>query len=243
MMSSNDDPRPASPPEEDRSGEVPRADLGARVDYRWDGLSMGDLGADPIPTVRRWLAEAEGHLGDDFNSMVLSTVDAQHRPSSRNVLLRELDADGRFWFFTNRSSHKGRDIAHNPEVSLLFTWLGLFRQIRVDGVARHLDDAPSDEYFAGRPRDSQIAAWASEQSTVIGSRAELLESVSRYNDRFAGRDVPRPPNWGGYAVSPRCIEFWQGQPSRLHDRIRFTRDAASGRDTSTVSWVRERLAP
>ncbi|MCZ7628124.1 MAG: pyridoxal 5'-phosphate synthase [Microthrixaceae bacterium] len=155
-------------------------------------LSIGDLGADPIPTVRAWLAEAETHIGADFNSMVLATVDGQGRPSTRNVLLREVDSTDRFWFFTNRSSHKGRDIASNSAVSLLFSWLPIHRQIRVDGVAEELDDVLSDEYFYSRPRDSQVAAWASEQSSVLASRSELLDEVRRRTAEFEGREVRGP---------------------------------------------------
>lgn len=216
----------------------PEPDLGVRVDYEWGTLSMADLGADPIPTVRSWLSEAESHVGVDFNSMVLATVDQQGRPSTRNVLLREVDAAGRFWFFTNRASHKGRDMEANSAVSLLFSWLPIHRQIRIDGVAEELDDALSDEYFVGRPRDSQVAAWASEQSSVIASRAELLEEVKRYTAEFEGREVPRPPNWGGYLVVPHKLEFWQGRPSRLHDRVCFTRITGE-----PGGWLKERLAP
>jgi pyridoxamine 5'-phosphate oxidase len=213
-------------------------DLGVRVDYEWGTLSLGDLGSDPVPTVRTWLAEAESHVGVDFNSMVLATVDHQGRPSTRNVLLRDVDVAGRFSFFSNRSSHKGRDIEANPAVSLLFSWLPIHRQLRVDGMAEKLDDALSDEYFAGRPRDSQVAAWASSQSSVIASRAELLDEVQRCTVEFEGREVPRPPNWGGYAVVPQTIEFWQGRPSRLHDRVRFTRITEE-----SGGWLKERLAP
>lgn len=216
----------------------PTPDLAARVDYEWGTLSIGDLGADPIPAVREWLADAESHIGADFNAMVLATADGQGRPSTRNVLLREVDPAGRFWFFTNRSSQKGRDIEANSAVSLLFSWLPIHRQIRVDGVAEELDDVLSDEYFNSRPRDSQVAAWASEQSSVLASRSELLEEVQRRTAEFEGREVPRPPDWGGYAVVPHSVEFWQGRPSRLHDRVRFTAP-----EEQPGGWLKERLAP
>ncbi|MEZ5239598.1 MAG: pyridoxamine 5'-phosphate oxidase [Microthrixaceae bacterium] len=226
---------------ENPPGGDPTPDLGVRADYEWGTLSSSDLGDDPILGVRHWLADAEEHLGTDFNSVVLATVDASGAPSTRNVLLRDLDSGGRFTFFTNRTSRKGRDIGANPQVSLLFSWLPIHRQVRVDGIAELLDDEACDEYFASRPRDSQIAAWASRQSSVIASRAALLAEVERRRSAFEGSQVPRPPFWGGYAVVPRRIEFWQGRPSRLHDRVCYTTDRdAAGPPTA---WTRQRLAP
>lgn len=224
------------------AGAMP--DLGVRADYDPGAISLDDLGDDPVAEARIWLAEAQGHIGVDFNAMVLATVDAHGAPSTRNVLLREIDQAGRFSFFTNRLSHKGIDIAGNASVSLLFTWLSIRRQVRVDGTAEVLGDAVCDEYFAGRPRDSQLAAWASEQSAVIPSRQALLDAVARYEHDFTGREVPRPPHWGGYSVNPHMIEFWQGRPSRLHDRIRFRRPVGADPELSPdAAWVRERLAP
>jgi pyridoxamine 5'-phosphate oxidase len=150
------------------------------------------------------------------------------------VLLRGLDERG-FWFFTNADSEKGRALAGNPHAALTLAWLQLHRQLRVGGVVEQLPAELSDAYFARRSRGSQIGAWASRQSTVIESRAALDEAVAEYERRFEGQDVPRPPFWCGYALKPDVIEFWQGRPSRLHDRIRFRRDGDS--------WVPERLAP
>lgn len=212
-------------------------DLRVRFDYEWGTLSAGDLPEEPIQPFRQWLADAGREMGADFNAVVLATADSAGRPSARNVLLREVDEAGDFWFFTNRTSHKGRDMASNPEVSLLFSWLPMHRQVRVDGTSSPLDDEASDRYFSERPRDSQIAAWASSQSEVIESRRTLEDSVKYFDVLYEGREVPRPPHWGGYLVSPRCVEFWQGRPSRLHDRIRYCR-AGSGAD-----WAKERLAP
>jgi len=212
-------------------------DLHQRFDYDWGTLDAADLGADPVAALLGWLAEAEGLGIEDYNAMALATVGPDGRPSMRNVLLRGIDDDGRLRFFTNRSSRKGTQIAANAAVSLLFSWLPMHRQVRVDGDATVLDDAASDEYFATRPRQSRIAAWASPQSQVIGSRAELDDAVAGHDAGFGDGEVPRPPFWGGYAVEPLEVEFWQGRPNRLHDRIRFRRSPGGG------PWVVERLAP
>lgn len=211
-------------------------DLNRRFDYEWGTLDKADLGSDPTPALHRWLADAEKESSNYFNAMVLATVDGSGRPSSRTVLLRGIDTEGRLSFFTNRLSRKGREISDSPAVSLHFSWLSMHRQVRIEGEAVELDDSSSDEYFQTRPRDSRVAAWASPQSEVIDSRAELLDSVAEADARF-GPDVPRPAFWGGYGVTPLSIEFWQGRPSRLHDRIRFRRDDPS------ATWTIERLAP
>ncbi len=206
-----------------------------RLDYDWGELIEADAGTDPVALLERWLADAEANDVPEFNAMAVSTVDDTGRPRSRNVLLRGVDADGSLSFFTNRHSVKGRDLERHHDVCVLFSWLGIHRQVRIQGVARPLGDAADDAYFASRPRESQIGAWASEQSTVIDGREALLARVEEFTERFAGADVPRPPHWGGYAVQPVEFEFWQGRPSRLHDRLRFTSDGSE--------WCVERLSP
>ncbi len=205
----------------------------AHTDYTRGRLDEADVGDDPFVAVTRWLDDAAAAGVDEPTAMAVSTVDDAGRPSARNVLLRGLDHG--FVFYTNFTSHKGRDLAGNPNCALLFSWLGLQRQIRVDGVAERLDDATCDDYFASRPRGSQLGAWASPQSEVIVSRDVLDDAVTETEARFAGAAVPRPPHWGGFRVIPATIELWQGRADRLHDRLRYRR-AGDG-------WVIERLAP
>jgi pyridoxamine 5'-phosphate oxidase len=207
---------------------------GLRREYESLGIDVGDLDPDPVEQSRKWVDDAIAAECIEANAMTVSTVDSEGRPQSRYVLLRGLDERG-FWFFTNSDSEKGRALAGNPHAALTFAWLQLHRQLRVAGVVEQLPPELSDAYFARRSRGSQIGAWASRQSTVIESRAALDEAVADYERRFEGQDVPRPPFWCGYALKPDVIEFWQGRPSRLHDRIRFRRDGER--------WVPERLAP
>ncbi|CAB4870150.1 unannotated protein [freshwater metagenome] len=209
-----------------------------RVQYETAGLDLADLAADPITQWHRWYAQAEQAGCVEPNAMVVSTIGADGLPDSRYVLTRGVTDDG-FDFFTNYLSNKSRQLDALPGVSALFTWLQLHRTMKIRGVAVRIPEGESDEYYASRPRASQIGAWASPQSQVLRDRAELEARVAQVEARFAeGTVIPRPAEWGGWRIEITEAELWQGRPSRLHDRFRYRRapEQPSG-------WIIERLAP
>ena len=213
-----------------------------RLDYRRAELLETEVPDDPYALFDTWLGDAfaaqEAGLLPEPTAMVVATVapgeDGTARPSARAVLLKEVDAEGGFVFFTNYTSRKGAEIAADPWAALHFGWFALQRQVRVEGAVDQVDRSESEAYFATRPRGSQLGAWASPQSAMT-SRAELEASYHAAEERFAGADVPCPEHWGGYRVIPTMIEFWQGRPSRMHDRLVYRRDGDR--------WVLTRLAP
>lgn len=206
-----------------------------RRDYQFDDLTEEKAGSDPLALFDAWLSQAIEACPDDPTGMLLSTVDVENKPHCRTVLLKQRDGNS-FTFFTNYNSDKGQDIANNPNVSLTFFWAPLSRQVRIEGVAKKVAREVSEAYFATRPKGSQIAASVSRQSQVVASRDVLSNEFAELEKQYQERDVPCPENWGGYAVEASTIEFWQGRPSRLHDRIVFTLD-----DQGT--WQPVRKAP
>lgn len=230
------------------------ADL--RRDYHGGHLERGELNPDPLAQFQSWFAMAAaqsggrwrkigialyklwhallGHAPADVNAMTLATVDAQGRPSTRTVLLKGADARG-FIFFTNYDSRKGQELAGNPHAALTFYWPELERQVCVAGMVSKLPVAESEAYFKSRPRGSQLGAWASNQSSPVASREVLEQKWSECEAKFPGA-IPLPPNWGGFVLAPARVEFWQGRPSRLHDRFSYAKQADG-------SWTLERLSP
>lgn len=207
-----------------------------RREYGEEGLDAPDLAPDPIVMFRRWLADTVDAGLHEPNAMVVTTVSAEGRPSSRMVLLKGVDEEG-FVFYTNYDSRKGSDIEANPSISLLFPWHDLQRQVRIDGTASRVSREESEAYFSSRPRESQLGAWASPQSTEVSSRAELDERYTEVEERFGEADaVPLPPQWGGYRVRPALVEFWQGRKGRMHDRLVYRREGEE-------AWSTLRLAP
>ncbi|MFN8050078.1 MAG: pyridoxamine 5'-phosphate oxidase [Acidimicrobiales bacterium] len=209
---------------------------GERLTYDIGELIESEIDTDPFAQLRRWLDDAEAAGVSEPTAMTVSSLGQNDRVHSRTVLLRRLTSSG-LVFFTNRDSHKGAELALHPTCAAQLLWLDLHRQVRVEGTAVLLDDGDADEYFAGRPRGSQIGAWASPQSEVLRDRADLEARVAAAEERFADADViPRPSNWGGYRIEPDQFEFWQGRPSRLHDRLRYRLDLHG-------HWIVDRLAP
>ena len=207
-----------------------------RQEYRQRSLNERAAAADPIAQFRTWFDEALAAGVREPNAMTVATASPDGRPSARIMLLKGFDGEG-FVFFTNYSSRKGEEMDANPHAALVFWWDVIERQVRVEGTIERVGEAESDEYFQSRPRGSRLGAWASPQSSVIAHREVLEQNVADVMERFGeGDEVPRPPHWGGYRLLPEAVEFWQGRPSRLHDRLLYRR-ADDG------SWTRERLAP
>ena len=197
------------------------------------GLDESRVSSDPFKQFKRWLREAVGRRPPLPQTMTLATASRSGRPSARTLLLRTFDDSG-FVFYTNYSGRKGKELTENPYAAIVFYWPRLGRQLRVEGIVVKVSPRESDNYFNSRPRDSQLSAWASQQSRVVGDRRFLEKRVKRFGEKYPSR-VPRPPNWGGYRLKPSVFEFWKERPGRLHDRLSYRR--SKGR------WVIERLAP
>ena len=206
-----------------------------RRDYARAALNEAELHPDPIEQFRRWFAEALEAAVQEPNVMTLATATPDGRPSARVVLLKGVDERG-LLFYTSYDSRKGRELEANPHAALVFFWPELERQVRVTGIVRKLPPDESYAYFRTRPVGSRLAAWASRQSEPIPDRAALEARLAEVRERFPGEEIPLPPHWGGYVVEPESIEFWQGRPSRLHDRLRYDRRPDGG-------WAITRLSP
>lgn len=202
------------------------------------GSLVVDPGQDPIDLFEKWMKDAQAMEPSDAEAMCLSTVSPMGTPSSRILLLKGLDRDG-FVFFTNKSSDKGIHLDTTPQAALCFHWKSLRRQVRIEGPVIPATDFEADQFFSSRPRESQIGAWASQQSRPLKDKAELETLIRNYTERFMGGPVPRPPSWVGYRLTPIKIEFWQEQPFRLHDRFVYTRE----RPTRESPWIHARLFP
>lgn len=205
-----------------------------RKDYNSDQLTEETLHRNPFEQFRKWLNLAFTNEVPEPNAMTLSTVDKDGRPSSRIVLLRNVSDSG-FVFFTNYGSRKGHEMTDHPYVSLNFFWPALERQVRIEGIVERIAESESDEYFSSRPRESQLGAWASSQSSVVKSRADFESKMTELAKQYVDKPVPRPPYWGGYCVIPYRFEFWQGRPNRLHDRFQFEKHDSG--------WKIDRLSP
>jgi len=205
-----------------------------RKEYSAKGLHRSDLDAHPLQQFTSWFQQAIELQVHEPNAMSLATVDEHGTPLQRTVLLKYFDADG-FVFFTNYESRKAQHMAHNPQVSLLFTWITLERQVIVQGRAEKISTAESFKYFASRPRESQLGAWVSQQSSVVSSRKLLMQKLHEIGEKFKHGEIPLPSFWGGFRVVPQTIEFWQGGPARIHDRFLYTKQEEH--------WSIERLSP
>ena len=213
--------------------DTPRANLNKEFNLR--ELRESDLDSSPFRQFQKWFEEALKADPVYANAMTLATAGSGGKPSARMMLLKDFDEDG-FVFYTNSESNKGEDLSQNPRAALVFWWSQLERQVRIEGCVEKVSDEDADSYFKTRPKGSQLGAWASQQSRVIINREVLDSRMEELEAEYSNVDVPRPPYWSGYRLAPESIEFWQGRPNRLHDRLRY-RLADGGK------WIIERLAP